>query len=187
MSINKETILNYSFVIALIIVGVSARFLSSVPNFTPIIALTLFAAAYLPRKLAFLAPVGIMLISDSFIGSYSLGLMLVVYSSLLLIVGVGFYLKKNKSWASILTTSALGGVLFFLVTNFGVWIFTPWYEKSVAGLTHCYFLALPFFRNTLVSTLAYSSVFFLSYEFVQSYSKDVTIFEPALQRYHKDD
>lgn len=166
---DKEKLLDYGLALALIVVGVSFRFLPHAPNFTPVIALALFGAAYLPRKSAFLVPLGVMLVSDFFIGTYRPGLMLAVYGSLLLIVGAGFYLKKNDNWKTIGLTSLLGAGFFFLATNFGVWVLTPWYDKSLAGLMECYYLALPFFRNTMVSTLVYSSALFFSYKAVRQW------------------
>lgn len=164
MFLKKEKLVNYGLILVLIVVGVSFRFLPHVPNFTPIIALTLFGAAYLPRKYALMIPLGIMLTSDFFIGSYQPGLMLVVYGSLLLITGLGFLLKNNDNWKTIGITSLLGAVLFFVITNFGVWLLTPWYGKSLAGLMKCYYLALPFFRNTMLSTLIYSGALFFVYK-----------------------
>lgn len=160
----NDKLVNYLLALLLILIGVSFRFLPHAPNFTPIIALTLFSAAYLPRKAAFIVPLSVMIISDLFIGSYSLNLMLVVYGSLILLVYSGFYLKDNDNWRRIGITSVLGSVAFFLITNFGVWALTPWYGKSFYGLMQCYYLALPFFKNTITSTLVYSSALFFSYK-----------------------
>lgn len=165
---NKK-LLNYGLALALIVIGVSFRFLPHIPNFTPIIALTLFGAAYLPKKVAFLIPLGVMVTSDLFIGSYQFSLMLIVYGSLLSLTGVGFYLKEDDNWKAIGLSSLLGAVLFFLFTNFGVWLLTPWYPKTISGLLECYYLALPFFRNTVAGTLVYSSALFFSYKSVRGW------------------
>ncbi|MEF8846817.1 MAG: DUF6580 family putative transport protein [Candidatus Paceibacterota bacterium] len=163
----NDKIVDYLLAISLILIGVGFRFLPHAPNFTPIIALTLFSAAYLPRKISFVVPLGVMIISDLFIGSYSLNLMMVVYTSLLLIVIIGFYIKKDDNWVRIGVTSLLGSVLFFLVTNLGVWGLTPWYEKTITGLLRSYYLALPFFKNTAISTVVYSGALFFSYKSVR--------------------
>jgi len=54
-----------------------------------------------------------------------------------------------------------GAVIFFLVSNFGVWL-TPifGYEQSVSGLLRCYTLALPFFRAMLIGDLIYVPLLF---------------------------
>lgn len=166
---DKKKLLDYGLVLALIAIGVTFRFLPHAPNFTPVIALVLFGAAYLPKKIALLIPLGVMFVSDFFIGSYQFSLMFIVYGSLLLLGGFGFYLKRNDDWKSIGLTSLLGASIFFLTTNFGVWLFTPWYEKTLTGLMKAYYLALPFFRNTMVSTLVYSSALFFSYKSVKKW------------------
>lgn len=166
---NKQSLLDYGLALALILVGVSFRFLPHAPNFTPIIALALFGGAYLSKKLAVVVPLGAMLVSDLFIGSYEIGLMIVVYGSLLLIVGVGFSLKGKDNWYKIGIASMVGAVLFFLATNLGVWALTPWYEKTWAGLLRCYYFALPFFRNSMISTLVYSTALFFSYKTIKAW------------------
>jgi len=113
-----------------------------------------------------------MITSDLFIGSYQFSLMLIVYGSLLLLTGVGFYLKKDDNWKAIGLSSLLGAVLFFLFTNFGVWLLTPWYEKTFSGLLRCYYLALPFFRNTVAGTVVYSSALFFSYKSVSAWLRN---------------
>jgi hypothetical protein len=45
-------------------------------------------------------------------------------------------------------------VSFFVVSNFTVWAEWGMYPKSLAGLGACYFAALPFFRNSIVSETA---------------------------------
>ena len=56
-----------------------------------------------------------------------------------------------------MTCSLLASVLFFLVTNFGCWLWFDLYEHSVSGLVHCYAQALPFFRYTLAGDLVFAS------------------------------
>jgi Family of unknown function (DUF6580) len=59
--------------------------------------------------------------------------------------------------------SVAGAVLFFVVSNLGVWalgIFFPIYPMTLAGLLECYVAAIPFFWNTLLSDLLYAAVLF---------------------------
>jgi len=128
----------------------------------------LFAGVYFSKRTALILPVAAMLISDIFIGYYGISLMAVVYGSFLLYVLLGFWLKKNKKWYTIGGSAILGAVLFFLITNFAVWAFTPWYAKTLSGLIQCYLMALPFFRNTLFGNLFYVSAFFGIYELARA-------------------
>jgi hypothetical protein len=132
----------------------------------PVSAIALFGGVYLSRKTALILPLAIMAVSDIFLGHYEMGVMISVYASFLLCVLIGFWLKKNKKWYTVLGTSLFGSSLFFLITNFAVWFLTPWYEKSWAGIIQCYFMALPFFRNTLLGDLFYISIFFGVYELI---------------------
>ncbi|MFC1630124.1 DUF6580 family putative transport protein [Patescibacteria group bacterium] len=60
------------------------------------------------------------------------------------------------------------------MTNFAVWIFTPWYQKTLSGIIQCYVMALPFFRNTLLGNMFYVSIFFGIYELVSLWIKEKT-------------
>lgn len=161
------------FVVALIfiLIGVSFRLLPHPSNFTPLAAIALFGGVYLSKKIAFVLPVVAMAISDIFIGYYEPKLMVSVYGSFILCVILGFWLKKHKRWYTVIGSSILGAVLFFLITNFAVWVFTPWYLKTIPGLIECYLMALPFFRNTLLGDLFYTSCFFGVYEMVRVWVK----------------
>jgi hypothetical protein len=162
----KIKILEIIFVVILITIGVVSRLLPHLPNFTPIVAIALFGGVYLSRKAAVVIPLLAMAVSDIFIGRYEIGLMISVYGSFLVCVLVGFWLKNNKKWYTTLGCTILGSVLFFIITNFAVWAFTPWYAKDISGLIQCYLMALPFFRGTLLGDLFYVFLFFGTYEFV---------------------
>ena len=162
--IKKGKILEVAIIIIFILIGVGLRILPHPPNFTPIAAIALFGGFYFSKKIAFILPMAAMVISDIFIGYYQLILMVVVYGSFLLFVILGFWLKKHKKWYNILAGSLLAALLFFILTNFAVWAFTPWYAKTLPGLIQCYFMALPFLKNTLLGDLFYVSVFFGIYE-----------------------
>jgi hypothetical protein len=116
------------------------------------------------KKIALILPITIMAISDIFIGFYRLSLIAFVYGSFLLCVLLGFWLKKHKRWQTVLGSFLLAGLIFFLLTNFAVWAFTPWYTKNFSGIIQYYLMTLPFFRNTLLGNLFYVSVFFGTYE-----------------------
>lgn len=157
------------FIVALlfILIGVSLRLLPHAPNFAPIAAIALFGGVYFSKKIALFLPLAAMAIGDLFIGWYEPKLMFSVYGSFLLCVVLGFWLKRNKKWYTVGGSAILSAVLFFLITNFSVWVFTPWYAKTLSGIIQCYLMALPFFRNTLLGDLFYVIVFFGSYELIE--------------------
>ena len=112
-----------------------------------------------------------MLISDLFIGFYEWPLMIAVYGCFALTGLLGALIKKHKSVETVLFGSIIASVLFFLATNWAVWQFSPWYAKSWSGLIQCYTLALPFFRNTLLSDIFYVAVLCGAYEAVLAGAK----------------
>lgn len=163
----KKRIIEFIIVFLFIIIGAGARLLPHLPNFTPIAAIALFAGVYLSKRTAFFLPIAIMLISDIFIGFYDIKIMFFVYFSFGLSVLLGLWLKNNKKWRNIIIGSILASLAFFVITNFAVWVFTPWYAKTIEGLAKCYLLAIPFFRNSLMGDLFYSTLFFGAYGLIQ--------------------
>jgi Zn-dependent protease with chaperone function len=167
----KEDFLKISFGLLIVVIGIILRLLPHPPNFTPIGGLALFSFVYLSKR-SFLLPIIILLISDLLIGYYSLSLMVAVYASFLLCSFIGLFIKKKKKWSTILGGSILAAFLFFLITNFAVWFFTPWYSHSFQGLISCYVVALPFFRNTILGNVFYTGLFFGAYEIILALVKD---------------
>ena len=162
------------FVVLVITLAFVGRLIPHAPNFVPMLALALFSGFYFKnKKYAILVPLSAMLISDVIIGFYDIKVMLSVYLSFGLVALSGRLLKNRLSFASIIVSSAGGAVLFFLVTNFAVWIFSGIYAHNLAGLMESYYLALPFFRNTLTSGLFYSALFFGAYDL--AFSKKIIL------------
>lgn len=155
----------------LILFGVVCRLIPHLWNFTPLAAIALFAGVYLGKRYALIIPIITMLIGDLFIGFYGIKLMLAVYLSFLIIGLLGYFIRKYKSAETIAASSIVASVLFFIITNWAVWQFSPWYAKTFQGLIQCYTMALPFFRNTLLGDLFYTAVLFGVYEGVVLYFK----------------
>ena len=154
----------------LILAGILIRVLSHerilpyIPNFAPIAALALFSGVYLKKKYALVIPLAAMVVSDFFIGWHNL--ILFTWGSFALIGMIGWLVRKRRNILTILGGSLSGSILFFLVTNFAVWAFTPLYTKTISGLSQCFIMAIPFFRNTVLGDLFYVGVLFGTYELV---------------------
>ena len=104
-----------------------------------------------------------MFVGDLFLGFHST--MFFTYTSLIIAVVLGLLIKKFK-FTEILFYGVASSVCFFLVTNFGAWLTLEMYEKNLVGLFQSYVLAIPFFHNTLISTLFYLIVLKLLFTFV---------------------
>ncbi len=84
----------------------------------------------------------------------------VQYLSFALIVCIGLWLEKDRSALKIAAAALAGSVLFFVLTNFGVWAFGSLYPRTLGGLMDCYIAAIPFFRNTLQGDMLYTLILF---------------------------
>ena len=146
--------MNFYIAAAILIVGFLSRLVPHVWNFTPVLALALFAGAYLPKRLMFAVPLVMMLLTDLILGFYPS--IVVNWIAVLASVAVGMLLREKNSWMRLTACSFGAAVVFFLISNLGVWLTD--YPKTWSGLADCYVLALPFFRTSLASTLIYSYV-----------------------------
>jgi hypothetical protein len=155
--IKREEIL----ALVLIIFAVGSRLLPHPANFAPIAAVGIFSAFVFKNKLLrFGVPIIAMLVSDAIIGFYTPLVMVAVYLSFVISTFLGKYLAKHRSIEIGAGVSLIASIQFYLITNLAVFFFTPLYPKSWPGLIECYLLALPFFRNTILGDLFYTSAIF---------------------------
>ena len=139
-----------------------SRIIPHPPNFTPIISLAiigpfLFGSIYL----CLISILTSMIISDFFLGFYDGIIQIYIIISLICIIFNK--LKENISKMNLLYYSLAGSVIFFTLTNLSVWYFGNLYTKDIDGLIYCYVMAIPFFTNTLLSTIIFSYlIFFIS-------------------------
>lgn len=144
---------------AAILIAALLRLVPHPPNFTPIGAMALFGGAYFGRHaLAFVAPLGSLLVSDAILGFHS-G-MPFVYASVGLIVLIGWAVRSRRTPIGIAAGAVASSILFFAVTNFGVWLSSGMYPPTASGLAACYVAAIPFFQNTLAGDLIFSALLF---------------------------
>jgi len=154
----KRSTINLLIALSLILAGISLRLLPHPANFAPIAAIAIFGGALLPRRLALWVPLGAMMVSDALIGFHKL--IPVTWGAYALIsLASSYWLKKpTLGRGAVLTLSS--SMFFFMVTNFGVWLWSGMYAHTISGLNQCFTLALPFFRNTLLSDLFYTGLMF---------------------------
>jgi hypothetical protein len=153
-------------ILAAIFVAAALRLVPHLPNFTPIGAMALFGGAYCgKRALAFVAPLGALLLSDAILGFH--GGMPYVYGSVALIVLIGWAVARRLTPLGIAFGAVASSLLFFVVTNFGTWLSSGMYPPTLAGLAACYVAAIPFFQNTLAGDLVYSALLFGGFAFLE--------------------
>ena len=153
MSFNKKERVLISF----IIVAVLVRLFPHPPNVAPITAVALFAGTHFSRKhWAMLMPILAMLVTDVFLG-FSM-ITPIVYLAFVGVTALGFVLKKMN-----IGTVLLSSLLFFVVTNLGVWFL--YYPLTPEGLMTCFTLALPFFGYAVVGDLFFSAALLFGYRY----------------------
>ena len=152
------------------------RLMPHPPNVTPIAAMALFGGVHFAgKRTALLLPLAAMYLSDLALGFFVYdfgwfhGFMPFVYASFVLMVCLGFLVRHRLTPLRVGAAALTGSVLFFLVTNFGVWLISSLYPKTLAGLAGCYVAAIPFFRNTLAGNAAYTLVLFGGFALAQRY------------------
>ena len=137
-----------------------SRFIPHPPNFTSLIALSFYVPALLGLK--FLPFVLLSFIfTDIIIGFHNT--LLFTWGSILLIGFISKYFMETIKKR--ITGAIISALLFFMITNFGVWT-SGFYGYSIQGFIECYILAIPFFTNTLISTIIFSILIELFYSFL---------------------
>ncbi len=165
---NKD-LLKTSVITILILMAIFSRLIPHPSNFTAIGAIAIFAGFLVPNRfLSFLIPITAMFISDLIINNlvyfsdnfvwFSSGIIWIYLGIMAHTLSALFFRKPNVF--GIAGASLSGAILFFLLSNFGVWIGSGIYEKSTSGLMICYTAALPFFGNVLAGNLFFSAVLF---------------------------
>ena len=152
------------------------RLLPHAPNFTPVISVILFSAMCFTKKFSWIVPFVAIIISDFILGAtgkfhylslafvdgglsiHFTWLFVLVYLSFIIIYLFCKYSSKITA-INVIANTLVGSVLFFVLSNFAVWI-TGGYPMNMSGLIACYAAGIPFFKNTLLSTLLYSGVLF---------------------------
>jgi hypothetical protein len=146
--------------LALIIFTVAVfRVLPHPPNVSPVAAMALFGGAYFSdKRVAFLVPFLALMLSDLILGLHDT--MLYVYGGFALTVVIGFWIKKQMDTGRIAIAAVAASILFFLLTNFGVWVTSGLYPMNVDGLMQAYIAAIPFFQNSLMGNLVFTALLF---------------------------
>ncbi len=155
-------------ILGLIGFGLLGRLLPHIPNSTPVSAVALRAGRDLGRTWVVIIPLSTMLIVDAVIGFYDWRILASVYLSFALIGMFGYSMRFVRgAWrmGGVVLGSSFG---FFLITNLAVWLFSPWYAKTLVGLLYCYALGLPFFLSMLAGDLLYAALLFGAFAYVRA-------------------
>jgi hypothetical protein len=148
--------------IGIVLLGACARLIPHPWNFTPLVAIGLFAGTYARTVWAAVATTLFSLVlSDLALGFYQ-GFW-VVYAAALVPVLAGRLAGRRPAMAAIAGAGLASSLSFFLITNFGVWAGGALYPHTLAGLAACYEAGIPFYRNQLAGDVFYVLLMFGAY------------------------
>ena len=152
--------------LTLIIAIAMFRLLPHPPNVSPVAAMALFGGAYFSdKRVAFIVPFLALLLSDILIGLHDT--MVYVYAGFALTVVTGFWIGQKINISRIALAVLVSSGLFFIITNFGAWATSGLYPMTVEGLLQAYIAAIPFFQNSLLGNLVFSTLLFGGYALLQ--------------------
>lgn len=159
-------------VLSLIVLAMATRLIPHWPNFTAIGAVALFGATiFKNRWLAFGLPLVALFLSDLVINNliYSsfqngftwfTGGFAFIYGGFILTALIGRYGVNHRSFKGLTLGTLSSAVVFYLLTNFGVWLSNPMYTQDFSGLMASYAAGLPFLANQAAGTIFYSALLF---------------------------
>ena len=180
MKLSKQTILFYFILIAItVIVKVICAPQISFSGFSSVIAVALFAGVTAKDKTkAFLLPLVTLFLSDMLLqvlhvlnlfpysGFYSGQIINYALFILITLIGIAF---RNYKTAGIFGAAVIGPTVFFLLSNLVVWKTqgpAMGYSNDINGLMQSYAFGLPFYRNSLISTIIFLPAFVAFYHWL---------------------
>ena len=133
-------------------------------NLVPIAALGIFSGSVLKNKtMAYLIPFGALFVTDIFFqlftetpGFYSWA-QIITYGAILIVTLFGTGLNPRKG-VSILGYTIGGSLIFFILSNFGVWAEGMMYPRTLTGLGECFAMALPFYKTEMGTQLFVNAI-----------------------------
>lgn len=162
----KQTMVRYLLGAVAIGMIASFEFLPHPVNFVPVTAAAIFSGMYFSRPFALALSIGSLFVADLFQGISWIDVPF-VYGSIAFAAVLGGWLgRQSKTWfvAKLTGITLTSSIIFFVVTNLGVWLFQNLYSKDFSGLVQCYVMAIPFFKNSMLGDLLFTMSFVACYE-----------------------
>lgn len=162
---------DYIVIGVLVALGVATRFLPHEYNISALGAAILFSGFLYKDFRAWCVILPLLVVQDWYFGWYEVPVMISVYASYGAVYALGRMISARPSLLKIMGYSLSGSVLFYILTNGAVALFTPYYPHSLQGLFESYYLGLPFWRNSVMGDLGYGILMFKAYEYVPALVK----------------
>ena len=156
----------------LFVLLVLSRMITEIPNFTATIALVMFTGYLIQNR--FLSVLVILLsqvVSDLYLGIYSS--MVFVYAAYISIALLSPIIMKKMNTKSVVLSSVISPSIFFIISNFGVWLIGSTYTFNLSGLIACYVAGIPFFDESLISTVLFALTIFSIMKLITKETKEI--------------
>ena len=173
--------------VSLIVVIVSfLRLIPHIHNFSPIIALAIFGVFHYKNKsFSYFIPLLSVWFSDLILNNFIYALtdnfsffydgFYWQYLAYIIIIFISYNYKNRKiNIPNIFYLALSSSLIFFIISNFGVWLSSGMYTNDINGLFSCYIAAIPFYKGTLFGTFFYTPILFGLYFLLQ---KKLNIFK----------
>jgi len=148
--------------IGMVVLAACARLLPHPWNFTPMIALALFAGSQASRTvIAAIATLAALVLSDAVLG-FDSGFWY-IYGAYLVPVLLGRLLRNRPGVGSIALSALVSSLSFFVITNFMVWAMGRLYPHTAAGLAASFVAGIPFYQNQALGDAFYTVAIFGGY------------------------
>ncbi|PIZ05196.1 MAG: hypothetical protein COY58_00125 [Gammaproteobacteria bacterium CG_4_10_14_0_8_um_filter_38_16] len=165
-----------------ILAGVASRLTVHIPDVTPLASFCVFVPTAFSKSVSFFIIFSILILSDIglyFLSGYPIfGLWtLFTYSGWLGVTFFGFLFAKNTALCRVFLLTFFASLVFWIWSNFGTWCATSIYPHTTQGLLMCYVAAIPFLKNSLLGSLAWTAVLItLLHFFYRKISHGATIY-----------
>lgn len=155
-------------------------------NFSPVGAMALFGGAYFADKWkSYVFPLltlflGDVIMSQTIYKAYATGILyegwIWTYLGFAAMVLTGQLIIKRVRITNVVAASVIAAIVFWLLADFGTWTTAhnidmttglP-FTKDAQGLVKCYIQGLPLVKNTILSNLVFSAIFFGLFEWMQN-------------------
>ncbi len=154
----------------IVIMAIISRFIPHPANWTALGALALWSSSlFRDRTVAWILPLAVLFLTDLVLGFYPN--IIWTYAALAAMTAVGTLIKPEIAVWRFAVGSLAASLLFFLISNFGVWASSGLYSRDIFGLERCFLAAVPFFSNQVAGDLLYGAVVAGSFAIFMRFNK----------------
>jgi hypothetical protein len=160
--------------IGMVVLGACARLVPHPWNFTPIMAIGLFAGSQARKtSTGALTTLFALALSDAVMGLYP-GFWY-VYAAALIPVLLGRLIRDRNGVGAVAAAAFASSLSFFVITNFMFWVAGGWYAHTMTGLSACFLAGIPFYENQVLGDAVYTAAIFGGYAIIRRH------YQPARQ------